>query len=84
MSNIMTRRFCEIPVSELTFPIKHPLVCLVDPQFEKLTSKIIVPPLKYRLLGALISTIKKMFRIDANVSISKRIKSLFKIRTGIK
>lgn len=74
----MTSRFCEIPTRELTFPLKHPKVCLVDLNFEKYTEKVIVQPWNFRLKAKIANLIKKILRLDADVSITKTIKQKFR------
>ena len=63
MTKTMTKRFCEIEIDELEFPLKHPLVCLPDSTFEKLNENIILAPLKSRIKQKLILCVKKVLRI---------------------
>lgn len=78
MSLEMTRRFCELPIKELTFPLKHPKVCLIDPCFEELTSKIIIQPLLFRTKAYLARFIKRVFNISPDQSITSLIKRKFR------
>lgn len=70
----MTRRFCEIPIKEMTFPLKHPKVCLIDPRFEELTSRIIIQPLHFRIKVHIARAIKRIFKISPDQSITNLIK----------
>lgn len=74
MDNIMTRRFCEIPIHELSFPLKHPKALLIDENFEKKTEKIIILPLRYRLKGYLVKFIKSILGIKMEESLSNKFK----------
>lgn len=74
----MTSRFCEIPIKELTFPLKHPKVCLIDSEFERLTEKIIVQPIFFRIKARVAKLIKKIFNISPDQSITGLIKQKIK------
>lgn len=74
----MTSRFCEIPTKELSFPLIHPKVCLVDLRFERLTEKIIVEPWLFRVKSRIAKMIKCIFKIDADKSITVVVKQLFR------
>lgn len=73
MDNIMTARFCEVPTSELNFPLRHPQALMIDYGFESQTEKIIILPLKYRIKGKIIKIIKKLLGINPDASLSKAI-----------
>ena len=79
MKNVMTRRFCYINTKELSFPLKHPKCILVDPKFEKATEQVIIQPFMMRMRILLGTKIKKWLHISSDVSISKSIKSFFKV-----
>lgn len=74
MTKTMTKRFCEIEIDELDFPLKHPPVCLPDPTFEKLNEKIILAPLKSRLKHKMILLVKKILRIKSHESFRSTLK----------
>ena len=74
MDNVMTARFCEIPTFELSFPLKHPKVLMVDKGFEKKTEKIIILPLKYRLRGVIVKLVKRMLGIKQEESLLKTLR----------
>lgn len=73
MNNIMTRRFCEIPTKELTFPLKHPKTLFVDWQFEKQTEQIIILPFRYRIKGKVVKIIKQLLGIKEEDSLSRKL-----------
>ena len=77
MENEMTRRFCELPVKEMPCPLTHPKVCQVDLEFEKLTERIIIMPFSVRFKSRFGPIIKRIFGIQNDVSITKRIKERF-------
>lgn len=60
MSNIMTQRFCEVPIYELEFPLKHPVCLMEDEQFENDTQNTIILPFKYRVKGKFVQILKKV------------------------
>ena len=61
MSNVMTERFCEVPIYELTFPLKHPKSVMIDNLFEKQTEQKIILPLEYRIKGGAVKFLKSVF-----------------------
>lgn len=69
MDNIMTARFCEVPIYELKFPLHHPESLMVDEIFETQTEKKIILPLKYRMKAKLVKALKKIAGIDQEQSI---------------
>lgn len=72
MNNIMTRRFCDIPIKELNFPLKHPKSLLVDNLFERKMEKIIILPFKYRIRGFVVRIMKKILGINQFDGLFKR------------
>lgn len=74
INNTMTARFCEVPIFQLEFPLKHPQTLMVDEGFERSTEKIIILPFKYRLKGYLVQFLKKLLRVNQDES----IRSIFK------
>lgn len=80
MDNIMTSRFCEVPIKELSFPLQHPRVVCIDNNFEQKTEKIIIFPLKYRIRIKCIKILKKILFINEEDSLLKTLKN----RLGIK
>ncbi|OYP42633.1 hemolytic protein HlpA [Prevotella sp. P5-50] len=71
MTNIMTSRFCENRTKELSFPLKHPRLLLVDTEYEKKMEKIIIPPFKGRVKLVVGSIIKYILRIPQEETITK-------------
>ena len=80
MDNIMTSRFCEVPIKEYSFPLKHPDVVCIDVQFEQRTEKIIILPLQYRIKGKIIKILKRILFIENEKSLSKTIKKRFYLK----
>ena len=80
MDNIMTSRFCEVPIKELSFPLQHPRVVCIDNNFEQKTESIIIPPLSCRFKIKCIKTLKKILFIKEEDSLIKTLKN----RLGIK
>lgn len=64
MNMVMTSRFCEVPVYEMTFPLRHPAALLVEEKFEKDMEKVIIPPAKYRFRGRIATFVKRILGID--------------------
>lgn len=61
MDNTMTKRFCEVPIYDFEFPLKHPKALLLDSTFEKNTENIIILPLKSRIRVALSHSFRQIF-----------------------
>lgn len=74
MNKVMTRRFCEVPIHELKFPLKHPKCLLVDSDYEQSTEKIIVAPFRLRMYGKIVLIIKKIFKLNRNQSLKAFLK----------
>lgn len=77
-ASIMTQRFCGMDSFEIDFPLKHPSSLLIDPVFEKKIGKIILYPLKTRLLAPISKKIRKILKVPKNKSIIRFIKDGFK------
>lgn len=73
MDNVMTARFCEVPIFELEFPLRHPKMLIEDCGFERRTEKIIILPLKYRVRGALVKLVKRMLGIKQEKSLLRTL-----------
>lgn len=71
-TNLMVKRFCEIPTHSFTFPLKHPKSLLIDFEFEERTSKIIILPLKVRIKSKIGRMLKKILHIPVYQKIRKR------------
>jgi hypothetical protein len=71
---VMTQRFCGMDSYPLSFPLQHPKTVLQDPLFEKKIGKIILYPLKNRILRKLAHGIRRVFRIPHGKSLRKFIK----------
>lgn len=70
-----TSKFCEIPNLEFKKgKLIGPKNIEINKQFEKKTGKIILVPLKIRLLFPLITFMKKLLRIYPNGSLSAKLK----------
>ncbi len=67
-SDIMVRRFCGMKSYPITFPLKHPATVMSDKVFEKKIAKIILYPLKRRIVRKVMRTIRAWFRIPYEVS----------------
>lgn len=80
MSNIMTKRFCELATKPINFPLKHPKIVMTDSFFERKTGKIILLPLKYRLIGRLNSILKILLKIDLDESLIGTLKKRISIK----
>ena len=71
MENLLTSKFCMVPIRELSFPLKHPSEVHIDSRFEKITEGIIVPPRSYYFKIAL----RRMIPIPRDISIKKSLKA---------
>lgn len=80
LDNEMTRRFCTIQSYEIELPLKHPKHILSNLIYEKKVAKIILLPLSYRIKGKIIKLIKKILKIDFEISLSEKIKILKKFK----
>lgn len=69
MSHPNTDKFCEIPVGELSFPLKGPDKIAINKQFEKNTNKIILVPKLIRFLAPFTTLVKKILRIYPDKSL---------------
>lgn len=74
MSNIMTKRFCEVPTLELSFPLKHPKSLMVDLTFEQKTENTIILPLRYRFKGKVVRFVKFLLGLNQQESLSKKLR----------
>ncbi len=74
--NIMTRRFCSIPSYSLEFPLKEPNEISINNDYEKKIDKIILYPLRYRVLNKVSKIIRQIFNIQEEESIKRYFKSL--------
>ena len=73
----MTRRFCEIPTSDLLFPLVHPKSMTIEKQFENLIENKILRPFSQRLLGKVERNVKQLFHLHIDESIRGSVKSKF-------
>lgn len=80
MSNVMTRRFCEVDTRKLVFPLNHPRHISIDPKFEALTSGIILFPFFYRVKGAVNRLAKRVLFIDEQDSLIATLRKRFSLR----
>ncbi len=77
-SSVMTRRFCGMDSYPIEFPLKHPETLLLDEEFEKKIGKIILYPVKSRLILFASRTIRKMISVPYGISIKDYIKNGFR------
>ncbi len=70
----MTRRFCGMDSYPLSFPLKHPATMLQDTCFEDKIGKIILYPLKARLLRKAFHLLRAALRIPEGKSLRNFIK----------
>lgn len=71
--NIMTQRFCGMDSYPLEMPLKHPKTVLIDEQYEKRISDIILMPLHYRAKVKISKKMKKLLNIPEEQSLVKTI-----------
>lgn len=71
LSKEMTRRFCSIKSSPLSFPLVHPSSVVVDEEFEKKLDKVILAPIGLRMKIYVAKLIKGLFGISEFESFSK-------------
>lgn len=79
LSNIMTRRFCNIPTLPLQFPLTHPEFIIPDYRFESLTDKIITFPISLRLKGFVVRLLRFIFKIGHGDSLTEKLFKKVKI-----
>jgi len=76
--NTMTKRFCGMDSYPIEFPLQHPTTLLADPVFEKRIGKIVLYPLKTRMISAVARVIRKVLRVPRGKSIKQFIKDGFR------
>ncbi|MDH5905136.1 glycosyltransferase [Vibrio splendidus] len=69
LKKTMTSRFCELETSEISFPMKHPTSVSINYEFEKETTKIILNPLKDRVIMKVMKLIKPFVGIRQDESL---------------
>lgn len=79
-SNIMTRRFCNIPRFPLEFPLIHPEFIISDVKFEKLTDRIVTFPISLRFKGFVIRILRFIFNVGYNQSLREKLLKSFKFQ----
>lgn len=67
--DVMTRRFCGISKYELELPIQYTDKVVIDPNYEKKVSKIILFPWKRRVKRDMVHIVKRIFKIEQDKSI---------------
>ena len=70
MANIMTKRFCGMDSYPLDYPLVHPKTVMIDDDYEKRISNIILMPFQYRLKTYLSTAVKKMLGMSKYDSLS--------------
>lgn len=78
MKKEMTNRFCEVPIKDLSFPLKHPKAVMLDYKFERKMEHIIVYPIKDRIRISVINFIKKVLGINSHDSLKKQLQKYLK------
>ena len=77
MSNIMTKRFCGMESYPLEFPLVHPKTVLVDSDYERKISDIILYPFRYRISMKFTRAIKKLIGIPTHKKFKEGLKDKF-------
>lgn len=75
LSNTMTSRFCGMESYALETPLKHPKTVLVDMEYERRISKIILLPLRSRMQEKIVRCMKRILRIPEENSPSKTLRN---------
>ena len=78
INNEMTSRFCEIETKKLEFPLKHPKIVLKDYVYEAKIAKIILYPLKSRILINIMTLIKPLIGLNKYDSFRTILRKKFK------
>lgn len=78
LKNEMTARFCERETLMLDFPLHSPTVKEINSEFERLTSDIILYPLKSRIKRHVGRIIKRVVGLDPDDSLVLYFKNLIK------
>jgi hypothetical protein len=73
----MTKRFCEINTHIIEFPLAHPSIISINREFEFRTEKVILLPLKSRLLMKAAYFIKPMIGVRRDESLKQWLKEKF-------
>jgi hypothetical protein len=74
----MTKRFCELETRELEFPLRHPIIVTDDISFDRKINKIILYPLKDRIIVSIGSIFKFLLGINDNDPLFSTIKNKLK------
>lgn len=70
INNIMTKRFCGMDSMPIRLPLSHPKTVLIDEEYEKKISNIILLPFRYRVKTYIVSFLKRLLRIPPEKSLS--------------
>ncbi|MEG0720826.1 MAG: glycosyltransferase family 2 protein, partial [Lachnospiraceae bacterium] len=70
----MTRRFCGMESKPIQFPLKHPKIVLADHTYEMKIGKIILWPLRGRIMLKIGNVLKKILKINKYDSLSTILK----------
>ena len=68
MKNVMTKRFCEIPIYPIEFSLKHPLSIEIDKDYEKKIEKVITKPYSQEISTKVAVLLRRLFKIPDGVS----------------
>lgn len=72
---IMTKRFCGIKSYEISFPLKHPRLVLVDLEYEEKIRKIVTYPVLIRLRVYVAFYVRKILGISPEMRFAEGLKN---------
>lgn len=75
---VMTQRFCGMDSYPLQFPLQHPKKLHLDPVFEKAIGRIVLYPLKSRVIGCVARCVRRILKVPAGKSARQYIKEGFR------
>ena len=68
MKDVMTKRFCEIPICPIESSLKHPLSIEIDKDYEKKIEKVITKPYSQEISTKVAVLLRRLFKIPDGVS----------------
>ena len=77
-ASVMTQRFCGMESYLIDFPLQHPKEIKQDPVFEKKIGRVILYPLKNRVIGRVSRIIRAVFHIPPEISVISYFKKVVK------
>lgn len=78
--NEMTRRFCSIKTQAISFPLKHPKEIFINKEYDNKVGKVLLIPVKDRILKKIAKILKIILRMNKNES----FKEFLKKKVGMK